>query len=222
MAKKRIQTRTHGEWPKFLGLGILILIVYANSFAAGFVFDSVPIVQDDPRLRSLTFENLGRILTLNYWWPSQYTPVYRSFTNLSSLFTYPQLGNGENVVGYHVVNFLLHWTNAWLVFVIVRRLAGRRDVAALSACLFAVHPVNTEAVTNIVGRADLLATLCVLFGGWCYLKSLEDTGSWRFWLALLAVSACLGVVAKENAVMIVGFVALYDFLWRWPERSKTR
>jgi protein O-mannosyl-transferase len=220
MAKKRIQTRTHGEWPKFLGLGILILIVYANSFAAGFVFDSVPIVQDDPRLRSLTFENLGRIFTLNYWWPSQYTPLYRPFTTLSYLFNYAVLGNGENVVGYHVVNFLLHWTNAWLVFVIVRRLAGRRDVAALSACLFAVHPVNTEAVTNIVGRADLLATLCVLFGGWCYLKSLESGAQWKTWLALLAVSACLGVVAKENAVMILGFIALYDFLWRWPERSK--
>src|SRR5439155_21487217 len=72
----------------------------------------------------------------------------------------------------------------------------------------------------IVGRAELLATLCVLFGGWCYLKSLEDASRWKLWLGLLGVSACLGVGAKENAVMIVGFIALYDFLWRWPEKSK--
>jgi protein O-mannosyl-transferase len=222
MAKTRTQTRTPGEWPKFVGLGILILIVYANSFTAGLVFDSVPIIQDDPRLRQVSLENLGKIFTLNYWWPSQYTPLYRPLTTLSYLLNYAVLGNGESVAGYHVVNFLLHWMNAWLVLVIVRRLAGRADIALLTAALFAVHPVNTEAVTNIVGRADLLATLCILFGGWCYLRSLEDTGSWKFWLALLAVSACLGVVAKENAVMIVGFVALYDFLWRWPERSKTR
>ena len=220
MAKKRTQTRTQREWPKFVGLGALILIVYANSFTAAFVFDSVPIIQDDPRLRQLSLGNLEKIFTLNYWWPSQYTPLYRPLTTLSYLVNYAVLGNGESVAGYHVVNFLLHWINAWLVVVIVRRLSGRLDVAALTACLFAVHPVNTEAVTNVVGRADLLATLCVLFGGWCYLKSFEDGARWKLWLGLLAVTACLGVVAKENAVMIVGFIALYDFLWRWPEKSK--
>ena len=65
MAKKRTQTRTHREWPKFVGLGALILIVYANSFAAAFVFDSVPIIQDDPRLRQLTLANLEKFFTLN-------------------------------------------------------------------------------------------------------------------------------------------------------------
>jgi len=220
MAKKRTQTRAQTEWPSFLALGVLILIVYANSFTAGLVFDSVPIIQDDPRLRHVSLDNLEKIFTLNYWWPSQYTPLYRPLTTLTYLFNYAVLGNGESVAGYHVVNFLLHWINAWLVLVIVRRLAGRLDVAAITACLFAVHPVNTEAVTNIVGRADLLATFCVLFGGWCYLKFLEDNARWKLWLGLLALSACLGVIAKENAVMIVGFIALYDFLWRWPERSK--
>ena len=154
MAKKRNQKR-HGELPKFIGLGVLILIVYANSFSAGMVFDSAPIIQDDPRLRQLTFNNLEQIFTLNYWWPSQDTPLYRPLTTLSYLFNYTVLGNGENVAGYHAVNFLLHWTNAWLVLLIVRRLAGRAEIALLTACLFAVHPVNTEAVTNIVGRADL-------------------------------------------------------------------
>src|SRR4026208_746527 len=115
MAKTRPQTRTPGEWPKFVGLGILILIVYANSFTAGLVFDSVPIIQDDPRLRQVSLENLGRIFTLNYWWPSQYTPLYRPLTTLTYLLNYTVLGNGENVSGYHMVNFLLHWTNAWLV-----------------------------------------------------------------------------------------------------------
>src|SRR5207248_2970921 len=114
------------------------------------------------------------------------------------------LGNGENVTGYHVGNVLLHWVNTWLVFLIVRHLSGRLDIGALSAALFAVHPVNTEAVTNVVGRADLLAALAVLFGGWCYLRG---------WLVGLAVAACAGVLAKENAVMIVAFVVLYDVLW---------
>ena len=64
--------------------------------------------------------------------------------------------------GYHVVNFLLHWANVWLVLVIVRRLSKRLSLAVLAAALFAVHPINIESVTNIVGRADLLATLICL------------------------------------------------------------
>src|SRR5262249_48161724 len=92
----------------------------------------------------------------------------------------------------------------------------RLDVAVLTACLFAVHPVNTEAVTNVVGRADLLSTLCILLGGWCYLRAaLPGSSKWR-WRVALSVIGCLGVLAKENGLMLVGFVALYDILWRFP------
>src|SRR5439155_11484434 len=111
------------------------------------------LIRDDPRLRTITSTNLERILTENYWWPSQESLVYRPVTTLSYLLNYTVLGNGEKVAGYHVVNFLLHWLNAWLVFLIVRRIGGRLDIAALAACIFAVHPVNTEVVTNSTRQA---------------------------------------------------------------------
>src|SRR6266850_1289551 len=189
-----------------LGLGTLILIFYANSFTAGLLFDSEIIIKMDPRLRGVNWINLQNILTRNYWWPTDESILYRPLTTLTYLFNYSILGNGENGGGYHLLNFLLHWANAWLVFLIVRRLAGRLDVAALAAALFAVHPLNTEAVTNVVGRADLLATVCVLFGGWCYLQSTLPDARKKTWLALMSAAACLGVLAKENAVMLVGFV----------------
>ena len=188
-----------------IGLGVLILIFYWNSFTAGLLFDSDSIIKMDPRLRGLNWINLQNILTRNYWWPNDEGTLYRPLTTLTYLFNYSILENGENVAGYHAVNFLLHWANAWLVVLITRRLTGRIDLAALTAGLFAVHPVNTEAVTNVVGRADLLATLCVLFAGWCYLR-----GS----IVLMGVAACVGVLAKENAIMIVPFVVLYDLFWR--------
>jgi tetratricopeptide (TPR) repeat protein len=142
-------------------------------------------------------------------------------TTLSYLFNYAVLGGGQkptNPLGYHVVNFLLHWANVCLVLVIARRLSGRMAVAALAAALFAVHPVNVESVTNIIGRADLLATLSILLGGWCYLRAADTTG-WRkaAWLAGMGVTALWGVFAKESAVLIGAFVFLYDLFWRWPK-----
>src|SRR5437867_11578707 len=188
----------------FLSLGLLILVFYSNSFNAGLLFDSDTIIRLDPRLRGLHWANMEQIFTHDYWWPSDQSVLYRPLTTFSYLFNYTILGNGEEVGGYHLVNFLLHWTNAWLVLLIVRRLSDRLDVAVLSACLFAVHPVNTEAVTNVVGRADLLSTLFVLFGGWCYLERR---------LAGVVVAGCLAVLAKETGVMLAAFAALYDLLW---------
>ena len=203
-------------WKICIGLGVLILIFFANSFTAALLFDSESIIKFDPRIRAVNPVNVEQILTRDYWFPTQESVLYRPLTTFSYMFNYAILGNGENVFGYHVVNFLLHWANACLVLLIVRRLAGHLDIALLTACLFAVHPVNTEAVTNVVGRADLLSAFCVLLAGWSCLRA-EIRGRWdKRWLAFAGVTACAGVLAKENAVMIVGFVLLYDFLSRWP------
>jgi tetratricopeptide (TPR) repeat protein len=200
-----------------LALGLLTLAAYSNSFAADFVADSAVLVKQDPRIRAASSENVDNILHHTYWWPAYESDLYRPVTTLSFLFNYSTLGNGDRPAGYHVLNFILHWLNAVLVLTIVRRLSGSAAPAMIAASLFAVHPVNAEAVTYIAGRADLLATLSVLLGGWCYLRS-TTVGGWRrgVWLAGLAANAFWGVFAKENAVMIVAFVLLYDWLWRWP------
>ncbi len=200
-----------------LGLGLLILVFYANSFSAGLTIDNGVVIAQDARLHAWTAANLQLIFTKNYWWPVE-SDLYRPLTTLSYLFNYAVLGSGERVASYHLVNLLLHWINAWLVLIIVRRLGGTLAVAALAAALFAVHPVNVEAVTNIVGRADLLATLGILAGGWCYVRAAETPGARKWaWRVGAAGSACLGVLAKESAIMICAFVVLYDWVWRWPK-----
>jgi len=195
-----------------LGLGLLILVFYSNSFHAGLLFDSEIIIKGDPRLRGLNWTNLQQIISRNYWWPME-SNVYRPLTTVSYLINYSILGNGENPPGYHVLNLLLHWFNSWLVLLITRRLSNRLDIALLAASLFAVHPVNTEAVTNVVGRADLLATLFVLLAGWSYIRAGDPDAREGIWLALMAVAATIGTMAKENGIMIVAFVPLYDRLW---------
>ena len=140
-----------------LALGLLALAAYSNSFQADLVTDSAVLVKQDPRIREASAENVGNILHHGYWWPSFESDLYRPVTTLSFLFNYSALGNEVRPTGYHVLNLLLHWINAVLVLAIVKRLSGRVALAMLAASLFAVHPVNTEAVTYIAGRADLLA-----------------------------------------------------------------
>jgi len=208
-------------WLAAFALGLLALLAYANSFSAGLVLDNSAVIGSDPRIQAWNWDNLQLIRTHNYWWPMFESDLYRPLTTLSYLINYAVLGNGLNPTGYHVVNFLLHWANVVLVMLIVRRLDGRLWLAVLAAAIFAVHPINIESVTNIVGRADLLATLSILFGGWCYLNAAEAVGNKKIvWLAGMGLTALWGVFAKESALMIGVFVFLYDLVWRWPNLAE--
>ena len=90
------------------------------------------------------------------------------------------------------------------------------------AALWAVHPVLTESVTNIIGRSDLFAALAILSGFLMYLKGAESAG-WRRLARLAGLTAVttVGVFSKESAVAIVGVMVLYELTW-WKERKQWR
>src|SRR5437773_9415387 len=77
--------------------------------SSAFVIDNRILILKDPRLRSVSLENLHLIFTKEAWWPTGSTGVYRPLATLSYLFNYSILGSGESPVSYHVLNFLLQW-----------------------------------------------------------------------------------------------------------------
>ena len=194
-----------------LGLAILTFLAYSNSFDAALTMDSPTLVERDTRLREASEENLHLIWTKNYWWPSRPSNLFRPMTTLSFLFNYTILGNGTRPGGYHAVNLLLHALNVGLAFGVVRRVAGSPAVAAFAAAIFALHPIATEAVTNVAGRADLLAAAAVLGGLWLHIESTRRPNPWP-WRAALLVTTLFGVFAKESAVVVIPAIVLYDIL----------
>jgi len=209
------------------GLLFLVLIAYSDSFRSGFVMDNEFIILRDPRVHAAIAANLSRIWNHTYWWPRYESGLYRPLTTLSYLFNYAVLGNGDQPAGYHWINFALHALNTILVYVLGIRLLGirlgrRRWPAIFFAAAWAVHPVLTESVTNIVGRADLLAGFAILSGLLMYLKSTESTG-WRqlAWLCGVAAVTAVGSFSKESSVAILGIIVLYELTW-WRERKQLR
>ena len=193
------------KWRARAVLFLIALAAYATSFGLGLAQDSKTIVTADPRVQAVTADNIGAILTKNYWWPKTGDGLYRPVTTLSILFNYAVLGNGPNPAGYHVVNFILHATNVWLVYELALLLLSRAGPAFFAAALWAVHPIGTEAVTSIVGRADLLAAMSVLGGLLLYIR---NRSRWAP-IALFAI-ATAGVFAKENAAVLIGLMLLWD------------
>jgi tetratricopeptide (TPR) repeat protein len=186
-------------------LGLLVLVVYAGAFSRELVFDAAIVVGTDPRLQALNGENLRNLWTQQYWWPTIHSDAWRPLTNFTFLLEYAVLGFRDHPLGYQVVNALLHTLNAGLVWLLGRALGLRRVVALAGAALFAAHPLGTEAVANIVGRSDLLATAGVLGGLLLVLRPAGDALGLRRGCGL-AACGLLAVLGKENGVVLFGIV----------------
>jgi hypothetical protein len=191
-------------------LWALVLLANLNSFRDGFPFDNRAAIVMDERVHAATSENVHLILTQDYW-PKQPAGLYRPLTTLSYLFNYVTLGNGANPAGYHWVNLILHALNVALVYALGLLLFERRLWAASTAAVWAVHPLLTESVTNIVGRADMLAGLGVLGGLLCYIWSTRTAGRQRLaWLAGAVFVTSIGMFSKESAIVVLAAIVLWD------------
>ena len=198
-------------WCLRAGLCAIALLAYANSFDTGPALDVRAVLEQDTRIRHASAENLSLILHKDYWWPASRDRLYRPVTTASFLFNYAILGNGDNLAGYHWINFLLHACNACLVFGLAGRILNRAGPAFFAAALWAVHPLGTESVTNIVGRSDLIAAMAVLGGLSLYIRT-ATLGGRRLLAAaagLLAIAAA-GMFAKESAAVLPGVMLLWD------------
>jgi protein O-mannosyl-transferase len=203
------------SWATVAGLATLVGLAYSNSFHSGFVLDNHVIVESDPRIRAATWDNISLIFTEDYWYPTAVGGLYRPLTTLSLLFDYTICGYANNPANYHWINLGFHLLNAILLYFLTLQIAKRFWVAVGAACLFATHPIATEAVTSIVGRSDLFATSAVLAGTLIYIRCKSEVG-WRkcWWIANLGVIAMLGMLSKENAVMIAGIILLFAILYQ--------
>jgi hypothetical protein len=211
------------RWAIAGGLALLCAAAYSNAFTTGFPLDNRQLILRDPRVHAATTGNLALIVQHTYWWPYGESGLYRPLTTFTYLLNYALLGNGERPAGYHWVNLLLHIANVLLVWRVTRRVTRDEWTSAAAAALWAVVPLSTEAVTNIVGRADLLAATGSLGAVLLYLHAREIDGT-AHRLALLAAAAAAltaGALAKESAVATLAVLVLIELLW-WTHRSRVR
>jgi protein O-mannosyl-transferase len=210
---------------RVLALWALVALAYSSSFQSGLVFDNAVVIAQDPRIRAESVENIGLILSKEYWYTSATSGLYRPLTTFSYLLNYAVFGNELRPAGYHAVNLALQAANVALVYTLGILVFQEAAAAMALAGLWGLHPLLTESVTNIVGRADLLAAFGVLVGLLCSVRSARVAGRRKVaWLAGLAAAQTIGLFSKESAAVLPGVMLLYDVLWserapwrqRWP------
>src|SRR5438445_283783 len=181
------QARSSWRLPALLAL--VIALAYSNGLTIGFHFDDWHALQQNPFVRSLA--NLPRFFV-----DPNTTTVLPENKDLRPIllasFALNHAISGDATWSYHVLNLILHWLAALLVFRIVRDhlwLGEERfAVAAAAALVVAAHPLNTEPLDYLSARSALLATVF-------YLGAFDAGVRGRRFACVLLFTLALGLLA---------------------------
>ena len=162
--------------------------------------DDAPTIVDNPVIRD--FKNITKVLTGSFFGDHSY---YRPLVTLSFMAEYHAFG--LDAFWFNLDNVILHVLNSFLVFALIRRLWKDQTTAFWVALLFAAHPVQWEAVSNISGRAILLNALFVFSAFYLFLEFYHRR---RMILLLGSVlSFVLGLLSKESAAILPVVMILF-------------
>ncbi|XP_041351653.1 protein O-mannosyl-transferase TMTC1-like [Gigantopelta aegis] len=194
---------------------------YFNSLDGDFVHDDIFAIKNNP---DVTGKNSIYSIFGDDFWGKSITDEtsHKSYRPLTIVvFRLNYFLNGGKPFSFHVVNVVLHA----LVSVLFTHVSHNvflvsRETSLSAGLLFAVHPVHTEAVSGIVGSADLLAGVFFLLSILLYSKSLLvnwDLGSTECPQTqrpqLLVVSLMLAAVStlcKEHGITVLAVCAVLD------------
>jgi hypothetical protein len=177
----------------YLAVVACAVVVHLGALWNRFVFDDVYIVVLNPMVHAPS--GVWRAFAEPYWPGNLAGAMYRPLAVAS--YALDWLVDGPP--WFHAVNLLWHAGASVALAVLADRWAGRR-AALVAGLLFAVHPVHVEAVANVVGRNELMATLFTLLAVYAAVerRSVGWTGA-----ALVG-----GILSKENAAVAPALIGL--------------
>ncbi|KAM3833731.1 protein O-mannosyl-transferase TMTC3 isoform 1-T3 [Vipera latastei] len=188
----------------------VVAVCYWNSLFCGFVFDDVSAILDNKDLHpSVPIKNLF----LNDFWgtPMSEERSHKSYRPLT-VFTFRlnYLFSELNAISYHFLNVIFH-AIVCIIFLKVCKLFLDNKSSLVASLLFAVHPIHTEAVTGVVGRAELLSSIFFLAAFLSYTRSRgpENTIVWTP-IAATVFLVAVATLCKEQGVTVVGICCVYE------------
>lgn len=201
-------------------LGLVTFVVYSGSLSFDFVWDDWPQIVNSPIIR--TWSNLPRAFGSDLWYHvARHQVYYRPLFVAWSMLNYTLFG--LRPWGWHLGAVLLHVGTVAAVFWLARRLGLEYWTAALTALIFALHPIHIEPVTWVSAASDTMVTMFAALAFVAFLngrnreRNRERKKRAAWWIASLALLAC-ALLTKEMAVMFSALVGTYA--WLHPAEGK--
>jgi len=193
--------------PPLLGTAIFAIALLVYRAAAGFGFVNV----DDQTYLTSNAVVQGGLSWEGVRWAfgSMHGSNWHPLTWLSHMADVSLFGMDAG--RHHAVSVAIHAVNGVLLFAWLRGATGSTWRSALTAALFAVHPLHVESVAWVAERKDVLSTLLWLVALIAWTGWVRNRGAWRYGVVLLAFA--LGLLAKPMVVTLPFALLLVD---AWP------
>jgi hypothetical protein len=196
----------------FVLLLFLIFTAYANTWTSSWHFDDYPNIVENSRLH-ITDLKLKSLYETFFASPDASKSLHRPTANLT--FALNWYLSQDTVTGYHLANITIHFLTALTLFFVILNLyrspklnckqqADTYLIAFLTAVLWALNPIQTQAVTYIVQRMASLAAMFYILGIYFYVNGRNSRQSLRqvYFYTGCFVSYMLATGSKENAVLM--------------------
>ena len=189
---------------------LLTVLAYFPTFTGDFILDDNPLVKDNLYIR--TFHSIHSYLiqedgVLIKEEGTEHTGYYRPLINLLYCIDYKIWG--QKAPGFRFTNLILHLASCFVIYRFLLLLANSRDAAFWSTLIFALHPINTESVSWITSRNNILVTLFSVSSFYFYVNAMKKRD-----YVLMAISVILfagAIFSKEFGLLLVPILFFY---WR--------
>ena len=218
------------NWDYRLILSLLTILLfsllpYMNTLDGDLVHDDKFAILENPDISNQL--DVASVFRNDFWGTPIRTPKshksYRPLTILS--FKLNHYFHGFSPQGYHLVNLLTHSLNSLFLFILSYLYIYKNDIqlSLLCSSLFASHPIHTEAVAGVVGRAELLACLAFLTTLLLYHSCMSERHPviQIFLLMLVSILTSVATLCKENGITVLGVCGLIDLAIYSRHKLKT-
>ena len=187
---------------------ILIVVagfgVYANALNGAFVWDDQRLIVENAYIKDIA--SLPRLFTQNLRaGAGREGRFYRPLQAVTYMLDYAVWKS--DVRGYHLTSIVLHILTALVFYWLLTLLFQDRLLSFFASLLFVVHPLHTEAVTYISGRADPLSGLFILLSLLLYV-GYNDKQKLSSYLLMLLTYA-LALLSRESALILPVLVLVW-------------
>ena len=202
------------KWIYALAPVALAILVSLNTLWNGWVADDDTQIVKNVAIQKLN--NIPHSFTSSVWSyatsdilftvDTYYRPIFMT------LFTINYAIVGLAPWGWHLINLLIHAAATLLVFITIRELTHRPEMAAITGALFALHPAHAESVAWVSGITDPLMALFLLPAFWCYLR--WRNGGRKYLIAGLVFFYFVALFGKETALalpLVIAWCELFHF-----------
>lgn len=203
-------------------LSTILVILYAGTLHSPWILDDQHNILDNPPLH-ITDLSLASLKATFFTQPFSPGTLYRPLACAS--FALNWFFGQDNPVGYHIVNISIHIFTAFFLYLVCLELLRHllspnkfrqsgHAIALFASLLWAINPIQTQAVTYIVQRMASLAALFSIISIYFFLKARSNQSpSWRVIYGTTSLTGYICAVgSKENAIFLPVSILLIEYL----------